>query len=82
MCGSRPLPDVVTRSIGTGADGFSCLQLVDVALDALDQRLVGRAEVRAAGVGGVVGRVDGLGRILGIGRVGRRRPAVEIVVAR
>ena len=32
------------------------LQLVDVALDAVDQRLAGRAEVRAAGVGGVVGR--------------------------
>ena len=25
MCGSRPLPDVVTRSIGTAADGFSFL---------------------------------------------------------
>ena len=25
MCGSRPLPEVVTRSIGTGADGFSSL---------------------------------------------------------
>src|SRR5262245_7504306 len=23
MCGSRPLPDVVTRSIGTGAEAFS-----------------------------------------------------------
>src|SRR5271167_1376716 len=24
MCGSRPEADVVTRSAGTGADGFSC----------------------------------------------------------
>ena len=40
------------------------LQLVDVALDPLDQRLVGRAEIRAAGIGRVVGRGDGLGRIV------------------
>ena len=30
-----------------GADGFSCLELLDVALHAVDQRLAGRAEVRA-----------------------------------
>src|SRR4051812_23660591 len=27
ICGSRPLPDVVTRSIGTEADGFSAFAL-------------------------------------------------------
>ena len=82
MCGSRPLAEVVTRSIGTGADGFSCLQLVDVGLDAVDQRLVGRAEVRAAGVGGVVGRGTVLVESFGSGADRRRRPAVEIAVAR
>ena len=80
MSGSRPLPEVVTRSTGTAADGFSCLELVDVALDAIGQRLAGRAEIGAAGVRGVVGRVDGLGRILRVRRVGRRRPAMEILV--
>ena len=71
---------MVTRSTGTGADGFSFLQLIDVALDALGQCLAGRAEIGAHRVAGVVGRVDGLGRILRVGRVGRRRPAVEIFV--
>ena len=42
MSGSSPLADVVTRSIGTAADGFSFFELVDVALNAVDQRLVGR----------------------------------------
>ena len=27
MSGSSPLPDVVTRSIGTGSDGFSFLRV-------------------------------------------------------
>src|SRR5689334_9204085 len=27
MCGSRPEADVVTRSAGTGAEGFSCFSL-------------------------------------------------------
>ena len=46
MSGSRPLAEVVTRSIGTGILGFSGFSL-GVLLDPLDQRLVGRAQVRA-----------------------------------
>ena len=60
--------------------GVLLLQLVEVALDALDERLVGRAEVRAHGVGCIVRRVDRLGRILGIGRIGGRRSPVEVFV--
>ena len=44
MSGSRPLPDVVTMSTGTGAERILSLQLVGIARDAVDQRLVGRAE--------------------------------------
>src|SRR5271169_1014079 len=52
----------------------------DVALHAVDQRLVGRPEIRAARISRVVRRRHGLGRIVGIGRGRRRRPAVEILV--
>src|SRR3984893_17686448 len=56
-------------------------QGVDVALYAVDQRLVRRPEIRAARIGGVVRRRHGLGRIVGIGGGRRRRPAVKIFVA-
>ena len=72
---------MVTRSIGTAADGFSALQASDVALDPVDQGLVGRAEVGAAGVRRVVGHRDRLGRVGRIGRGRRRRPAMEVAVA-
>ena len=39
MSGSRPLAEVVTRSTGTARAGILGLELVDVALHALDQRL-------------------------------------------
>ena len=81
MSGSRPLPEVVTRSTGTGVAGIFRLQLVDVVLDPVDQRLAGRAEVGAAGIGGVVGRRHRLGGIRRVRRRGRRGPAVEIFVA-
>ena len=58
---------MVTRSIGTGAPGFSAFSASASALHPVDQRGVGRAEVRAGGGGGVVG----LGR-------GRRGAAVEV----
>ncbi len=35
MSGSRPEPEVVTISMGTGLPGFSFCQLVDIALNAL-----------------------------------------------
>ena len=56
ICGSRPLADVVTRSIGTDADAILGLRLVDVSLDPLDQGLAGRAEIRAHRVRRIVGR--------------------------
>ena len=80
--GSSPLAEVVTRSIGTGASGFSALSLSTSPCDALDQRLGGRPGVAARRVGGVVGRRHRLGRIVGIGVGGGRRPAMEIAVAR
>src|SRR6185312_8525714 len=46
------------------------LQLVDILLDPVVQRLAGRAEVGAARIGGVIGRRHRLG---GIGRVRRGR---------
>ena len=39
MCGSRPLPEVVTRSTGTGASAFSASSCSTSPCDALDQRL-------------------------------------------
>ena len=51
-----------------------------IAFHALGQRLAGWAEVRAHGVRRVVRRVDGLGRVLRVGRICSRRPAVEISV--
>ena len=66
MSGSRPLPEVVTRSTGTGAFGFSAFSASTIGLDAVDQLGVGRAEIRAARGGGVVAVAGG------------GRPAVEI----
>ena len=54
--GSSPLAEVVTRSSGTGGDRVLRLQCLDIALHALDQRLVGRPEVGAARVRGIVRR--------------------------
>ena len=81
-CAGRAAAEVVTRSTGTGADGFSCLQLVDIALEPVGQRLAGRPEVGAAGVRRVVGRVTVLLESFGSGAAGRGRAAVEILVAR
>jgi hypothetical protein len=61
MSGSRPEPEVVTRSMGTGLPGFSCGELVDGALDAVDERLVGLGQVGAAGGSGVVAVAGGRG---------------------
>ena len=65
------------RSARPRTDSRPC-SASDVALDPLDQRLVGRPEVRAAGVRGVVGRRHGLGRIVRVGCGRGRRPAVEV----
>ena len=56
MSGSRPLAEVVTRSTGTGAAGFSALQpRRRRRVTRSTSAFAGRAEVGAAGVGGVVG---------------------------
>ena len=65
---------------GDGAPGIFGLQLVDVFLDPVVQRLAGRAEVGAAGIGGIIGRRHGLGGIGRVRRRGRRGPAMEIFV--
>ena len=53
---------------------------LDRALHPVDQLLRGRPEVRTGRIGGVVGRVDRLGRVVRV-RVGRRRRTrVEIAV--
>ena len=56
-------------------------QLCHIVFHAVDQRLVGRPEIGAAGIVGVVRRSDRLGRVLGIRRGRRRRSAMEIFVA-
>ena len=79
MSGSRPLAGgghQIDRYRRVRVFG---LQFLGVFLHAVDQRLAGRAGVGAARIGGVVGRRDGLGRIIRVG-IGRRRgPAVEIL---
>ena len=55
-------PSVVTRSTGIGMRGIFRLQFLDVLLDPVVQRLAGRPEVGAAGIGRIVGRRHGLGR--------------------
>ena len=83
ISGSRPLPDVVTRSTGTAADGFSGLSASTSLLMPLGQRLAGRAEIRARRV---ARRCRAQSTVLdgsfGSARGRRRRPAVEILVAR
>src|SRR5258708_5369395 len=57
-------------------------QLFNVALDALDQRLAGRSEIRASRICRVVGRRNSLCGVVRV-RGGRRRwPAMEIRFAR
>ena len=63
--GSSPDADDVTRSTGTGRPGVLLLRIIDRLLHGVDQLLVGRPEVRAAGVRGIVARA------------GRRRPRAE-----
>jgi hypothetical protein len=42
MCGSRPEADVVTRSIGTGADGFAAVRTAaSAAIRSISAALVG-----------------------------------------
>ena len=55
MSGSRPLAVVVTRSIGTGADGFSCLSLSTSPCTRSIRALLVGPEFRAAGIRRVVG---------------------------
>src|SRR5215470_5305602 len=57
-------------------------QLVNVALDALDQRLVGRPEIRSPGVCRVVRCRNSLGGVVGVWSSRRRWPAMEISLAR
>ena len=71
MWGSRPLPEVVTRSIGHGLSRVLALAGFHVALDAVDQGLVGGCEVRAAGVRRIVGHRGRLARVCRI----RARPS-------
>ena len=48
MCGSSPLAEVVTRSIGTEAEGFSFLSVSMSPCTRSSERLVGRTEIGAA----------------------------------
>ncbi len=54
MSGSSPEAEVVTRSMGTGAFRVLGVGRGCVVLHAVDQLLVRRAEIGAAGVGGVI----------------------------
>ena len=56
------------------------LERLHIGFDAVSERLAGGAEVRAHGVRGIVGRVDGLGGVLRVRRIGRGRPAMEVFV--
>ena len=67
---------------GPGTPDSPALSASTIALDALEQSLAGRAEVRAGRVRGVVGRRHGLRGVRRIGRGGRRGPAMEVAVAR
>ena len=67
MSGSRPLAEVVTRSIVTGAAGFSCFSLSTSPLTRSISALLVGPKVRAHGIDGVVGDGRRLGRVLGIG---------------
>ena len=65
ISGSSPLPDVVTRSIGTwcaSMPGLLSTTFFKPQLDRIDQSLVGRSEIRAARAVGVVALVAGGGR--------------------
>ena len=59
------------------AGGFG-LQLADILLHPVDQRLGRRCEVGAGGVGRVVGRGDGFRGVVRVGVGGRRGAGVEI----
>ena len=69
MSGSRPEAEVVTASAGTGPAAGLRAPGLDVGLDPVDQLLRRRPEIRARRIGGVVGRVDRLGRVVRIGAV-------------
>ena len=66
MCGSSPDAEVVTRSIGTGASGFSLRAASTLAVTRVDQLPVGRPELAARRIGGIVAGA------------GRRRPRAEV----
>ena len=85
ICGSSPEAEVVTASAGIGPVAAGRALRLDVGLHAIEQLLRGRAEIRAGRIGGVIGRVDRLGGIVGmrgILRLRRRGTAVEIFVGR
>ena len=81
MWGSSPLPEAVTRSVGTRAFGFSFLRFSTSSFTRSMRALLVGPRFEPLRVGRVVGLVDRLGRILRIGLAGRRRPAVEIPIA-
>ena len=81
--------DVRVEAGGRGRHGVGRHGLVraaaegrDGGLHPIEQLLRGRPEVRARGIGRIVGRVDRLGRVLRIGRAGGRGAAVEVAVGR
>ena len=79
--GSRPEADVVTASAGTGPGPASRAPRLDRRLHPIDELLRGRAEVGAGRIGGIVGRVDRLRRVVRVGVGGRGRARMEIAVA-
>ena len=50
------------------------------AIHAIDKLLRRRAQIGARGIRRVIGRVDGLARVSGVGRAGRRGAAVKITI--
>jgi len=81
ICGSSPLPDVVTRSAWNSSRRIFLFQLFTVALDALDQRLAGRPEDSSPPN---LPRCREPEQSCGVVRVGRSSPmaAMEIPLAR
>ena len=82
MSGSRPLR---RRSHEVDRDRrrrVFRLELFGIILDAVDQRLARRPEVRAAGIVGGIGHGDSFRRIVRVGLGRRRGTAVEIFVIR